>query len=212
MLVSTGGERMNSQEKSVVLVIADISGYTKFMISDETSLEHKQMILTHLMGAIVERVEPPLEISKLEGDAVFVYALKGDREPTWQATRKDLGARLIGMLKAFAAEVEEMANSAPCKCGACSNVDKLKLKIVVHSGEGFFVEVGGFNELSGVDVIVAHRLLKNSVQAAEYILMTQSGYQDVEFPKSLQVVEGEEEYDEIGKVKTYVYVPSLATQ
>ena len=47
---------MSAGETDVVLAIADISGYTKFMISDKISLMHKQNILTELLNA---RTPPP---------------------------------------------------------------------------------------------------------------------------------------------------------
>ena len=66
----------NSQEQDVILILSDISGYTNFMLSNRTSIRHAQIIITELTKAIIAQVEIPLEISKLEGDAVFLYALK----------------------------------------------------------------------------------------------------------------------------------------
>ena len=37
--------------------------------------------------------------------------------------------------------------------------------------------------------------------------MTESAYRDISFPQEIQVVQGEEEYENIGPVKTHVYVP-----
>jgi len=37
---------MTSDEKKVVLMIADISGYTSFMVANKTSLTHAQVIIT----------------------------------------------------------------------------------------------------------------------------------------------------------------------
>jgi hypothetical protein len=57
-----------------------------------------------------------------------------------------------------------------------------------------------------------HRLLKNSVAASEYILMTEAAYRDVKFPVEIPVTLGEESYDDIGKIKTYIYFPSMAPE
>jgi class 3 adenylate cyclase len=54
------------------LIIADISGYTSFVA--KTELEHSQEILSELLELLVSRFQPAMTISKLEGDAVFVYA------------------------------------------------------------------------------------------------------------------------------------------
>ena len=69
---------MESIEKKVVLIIADISGYTRFMVTNKTSLIHSQVIITELIKTIIKQVEIPLKVSKLEGDAVFTYAVKED--------------------------------------------------------------------------------------------------------------------------------------
>ncbi len=59
-------------------------------------------------------------------------------------------------------------------------------------------------ELAGVDVIVAHRLLKNSVAAREYILVTSAARAD--FPLDLPVISsGVEEYEDIGQVEVTVF-------
>jgi hypothetical protein len=56
-------------------------------------------------------------------------------------------------------------------------------------------------------VILVHRLLKNSVKSDQYVLMTKAAYQDVSFPKQIEVTEGKETYASIGTVETYVYYP-----
>jgi hypothetical protein len=79
------------------------------------------------------------------------------------------------------------------------------LKIVAHPGEAFFYQINQFNELSGKDVILIHRLLKNSVSEDEYILMTDAAYSNIEFPEQIKVQEGMENYEHLGKVKTLTY-------
>jgi uncharacterized protein YndB with AHSA1/START domain len=50
-----------------------------------------------------------------------------------------------------------------CKCEACRRIPELDLKMVVHRGDFAIHEVAGSAELLGPNVILAHRLLKNSV-------------------------------------------------
>ena len=45
------------QERSVILIIADISGYTEFMLSTQTALLHGQMIINELIETLIEQVE-----------------------------------------------------------------------------------------------------------------------------------------------------------
>jgi hypothetical protein len=61
--------------ESGMLLIADISGYTKFLASSE--LEHAQDSLRSLLNLLIEHTRPPLVISRLEGDAVISYAPAG---------------------------------------------------------------------------------------------------------------------------------------
>ncbi len=106
---------------------------------------------------------------------------------------------------AFHDRISKIKLENQCSCGVCSHIDALKLKIVAHSGEAFFYQINQFNELSGKDVILTHRLLKNSVPEDEYILMTDAAYSDIEFPVQIKVREGMENYEHIGKVKTLTY-------
>jgi hypothetical protein len=200
-----------SQEQEVILIITDISGYTRFMLSNRQSLLHGQIIITELTKAIIAQVEIPLEISKLEGDAVFLYALKTNGA-SWQDTSRQIGQKLLAFLSAFSDKLQELSQSNTCSCDACTFVEKLSLKIVVHSGEALLYQISKFEELSGVDVIIVHRLLKNSVPASEYILMTEAAYQNVQFPVEIPVTPGEESYGDIGKIKTFVYFPSTTPE
>ncbi|MBF0558228.1 MAG: DUF2652 domain-containing protein [Nitrospirae bacterium] len=196
--------------RKVVLVIADISGYTRFMVTNKLEVLHSQVVISELIKTIIDQVEIPLEVSKLEGDAVFLYSVKDDSKTAWDDTRKAIGGKLIKFFDAFSSKIAELSATNLCVCKACKNVTLLKLKVIVHSGDALFYSISKFQELSGVDVIVAHRLLKNSVQSDEYILMTEQAYRDIEFPEKIPVRDGVEEYDEIGKIKTYTYLLSAS--
>jgi hypothetical protein len=69
--------------------------------------------------------------------------------------------------------------STPCKCAICKNVKDMQLKVIVHSGRAVFNTIAGSPKISGTDVILAHRLLKNSIPSSEYLLMTASAYRDL---------------------------------
>lgn len=191
----------------VLLIIADISGYTEFMVSSETEIEHSQHVITQLIQAIIRQIEIPLELSKLEGDAVFLYAKKdrGDLAPA--QVGKITGRKLLMFFDAFHDKLGELHKHGGCACGACSNINALRLKIVAHSGRAHFYRIHQFDELSGGDVILAHRLLKNSTDRDEYILMTEPAYTDIEFPAEIKVEEGCESYQHLGDVKTFVHHP-----
>lgn len=202
---------MGTVPQPVVLLIADISGYTRFMLANQTAAVHGQMVITKLLEAIISEAEIPLEVNQVEGDAVFLYAIKPDDEAEWQQVRQLIGRKLISFFEAFARGILVGSEFALCHCPSCQNVESLKLKIVVHSGQAVFHQVGRFSELSGVDVILVHRLLKNTVDGNEYVLMTEAAYRDIEFPKSVDVVRGQESYDGFGDVVTYTYTPSIGS-
>ncbi|NJO56609.1 MAG: DUF2652 domain-containing protein [Rhodospirillales bacterium] len=65
--------------------------------------------------------------------------------------------------------------------------------------------MAGFQELAGPDVILAHRLLKNSVSIKQYILLTDAALADVEMPRDLQHTTGVEHYEDFASVTTHVY-------
>jgi class 3 adenylate cyclase len=187
-------------QSDVLLIIADISGYTRFMVANETELEHSHQIISALLEAIVAQAEIPLSLAKLEGDAAFLYAIK---EP---GIAERVGARLGRFFAAFSSRLAELAVSRPCQCGACRNINRLRLKMIVHSGRAIVVEIAGRTELAGVDVIILHRLLKNSVPWNEYIVLTEAAARDLRL--ELPIVGSlTERYDEIGSVNVIVYKP-----
>jgi class 3 adenylate cyclase len=210
--VYTGGvwsshrRSVEPRTQRVVLIIADISGYTRFMVANQVALVHAQTVITKLLEGIIREVEIPLEVKEIEGDAVFLYVIKPDDETAWEETRRLIGRKLLRFFETFARGIVSGSEFMLCSCPSCQNIDKLKLKIVVHSGEALFHQVGRFSNLSGVDVILAHRLLKNSVPGDEYVLMTESAYRDIEFPTSIDVTRGEEHYEGFDSILTYTYL------
>jgi uncharacterized protein YndB with AHSA1/START domain len=138
------------------LVLADISGYTAFLTG--TELEHAQAIIHELTTLIRERLAPPLRFVKLEGDAVFCYAD--------EAAFPD-GERLVELLEAcyfeFSNRLENMVRGTTCQCSACASMGSLGLKFIAHFGTYIVQASGGLDDLAGPDVILVHRLLKNSI-------------------------------------------------
>ena len=199
---------INHATHPVLLIIADISGYTRFMVSGDIETRHSQHVINELIHSIIREVEIPLEISKLEGDAIFLFVRKQTSEFTHDEITKIAGRKLLLFFKVFHEKLSELTSQTSCNCGACSNLHSLRLKIVAHSGEALFYRIHNFNELSGTDVILVHRLLKNSQIGDEYLLLTESAYLDIQFPYKLAVMEGREEYEHLGQVKTFVYAPS----
>jgi hypothetical protein len=191
----------------VLLIIADISGYTRYMTANAKTLAHSQTIITELVKAIIKTIELPLEVAKLEGDAVFLYCRKQKGAKPWAEAKRVIGDKLLTFFRMFSEKLAELSQSTTCTCNACTHIEKLRLKVVVHSGEALLHHVFNFLELAGVDVIIVHRLLKNSIAADQYLLLTEAARHDLEFGKQIPMVNGSETYDDIGPINTMVYVP-----
>src|SRR5438552_14063323 len=138
------------------LVIADIAGYTRFLVG--TELEHAQPIVEELTNLIRRRLVPPLRFVKLEGDAVFCYA---------DARTLHEGESLVELLEVcyfeFSNLLFNMVQATTCRCTACASIGSLDLKFIAHYGTFVVQRDGAAEDLAGSDVILAHRLLKNSV-------------------------------------------------
>lgn len=141
------------------MILADISGYTKFITS--TELEHSQDIITELLDTIVTSLSGDLEMAQLEGDAVFFV---GER------TGPELVDRLEETFIAFHRRLRDILALTTCPCQACVRAPDLSLKLIAHHGTYTRQRIGGVNQVHGADVIVPHRLAKNHVPSREYIL------------------------------------------
>ena len=58
---------MDDAEREAVFFIADISGYTKFIFSNEKEISHSQMVIRELITSLLERVNLPLRLVRIEG-------------------------------------------------------------------------------------------------------------------------------------------------
>jgi len=179
-----------------LLLIADISGYTRFMMKNHTARVHAHGIISDLLAAVIKEVRLPLEVNKLEGDAIFMIAER--QKDGWEATGAEIGRRLEEFISAFDRKVTELATSNICECIACQQMVTLRLKVIGHYGGAVRSKVAGFDELSGVDVIVLHRLLKNEVPGSEYILLTEPAFAFLMPPGNY--APHRERYDDVGDV------------
>jgi hypothetical protein len=201
---------MEPRVERLLLILADISGYTKFMLASQVALIHGQQVITALIESILAEVEIPLEVKEIQGDAVFLYAVRPRDDEAWQEVTAEIGRKLLRFFEVFSAVLVAESESSLCRCAVCNHLHELKLKIIVHSGDALFHSIDDVADVSGVDVILAHRLLKNSVDSDEYILMTESAYRDLRFPSELEIHKSSEEYEGFGSVATFIHLPGGA--
>jgi len=181
------------------LLLADITGYTSYVAT--TELTHSQEILTELLETIIAQFKPLFTISKLEGDAVFAYALETS------IPRSEAILQLIdATYTAFRARQEAAHRRTTCTCNACRNIPNLDLKFFAHNGEFFVQNISGTRELVGSDVNLIHRLTKNHLSEKTgwkaYAMFTEQGF--AHFASPLEgLVEQPETYEHLGEVRTF---------
>ena len=140
------------------LIIADLTGYTAYLAGSE--IEHAPTIAGDLLETIVGRLEPPLRLSKFEGDAAFLYVEDGRAD-----TSLVLDA-IEASYVAFRRRLRSIEQATTCDCASCRLAPRLDLKFFVHHGDFVIGRIAGRDELAGRDVIIVHRLLKGSAAAA----------------------------------------------
>ena len=181
-------------ETNATILIPDISGFTEFMTT--TELSHSSHAINYLIDAIVNAVGQEYELSEVEGDAVLL--IKKGPAPS----KKEIQDICLKIFNAFHYQRKWMQQHTICPCGACQAIINLSLKFVVHHGPVAEIKVGRFVKPAGREMIVAHRLLKNSIANNEYVLLTEKLLQQVGDEPELEMVwtRSSEEYPAIGKV------------
>jgi hypothetical protein len=182
------------------LLIADITGYTRFMKMHRMSLAHAQDIVARLLEAVIDATRPRLKLSKLEGDAAFFYvAYPEGAEPNLVFVAEQVAS----IYRAFHRRLSDLEANGLCMCDACEQVGNLKIKFVGHLGDVAVQRVKKLTELAGLDVILVHRLLKNEVPVPEYLLMTEPVLERVDSSIRGQVSSLEMELEGLGKTDIF---------
>jgi Protein of unknown function (DUF2652) len=151
-----------------LLAIADIGGYTSFMKLHRLSIAHAQANTDRLLRATIDAA-PRLRLVALEGDAAFFYV----PEPEDEQVASTIAGLAASMHRSFHERRREMESLSACVCEACDQLDRLRVKFVAHLGEVVVQKARRATKIAGLDVIVVHRMLKNTVPIPEYLLMTE---------------------------------------
>jgi hypothetical protein len=100
-----------------------------------------------------------------------------------------------------------MERGTTCRCAACASIGSLDLKFVVHFGTYVIASEGGRDDLAGPDVILVHRLSKNTVGDGggpqAYALLTDACLQRM--PAAIDLPAHSESYDSLGRTTCGVY-------
>jgi len=192
----------------MLLLIADIAGYTRFMTVHRINLTHAQVIVAELLEAVIDAAAPTFKLSKLEGDAAFFYAPL----PT-DAPLGEVAQRVADIRRAFLARRDQLDAERLCTCDPCTQAGQLKLKFAAHAGEVAFQKIKRMTELAGVPVIIVHRMLKNHVPVPEYVLLTDELHAGLSESVSQFARPTEEDLEGIGTVSMhYVDLNEIAAE
>ena len=191
-----------------LLLIADIGGYTEYMDFHRSILGHAEAATRRMLDKIVDAAKG-FDLIEIEGDAAFL-----SRDATGlngPATLSAVTRATLAMHRAFHAE-RRLIELNMCPCRSCTQTSALTLKFVAHVGDVATQTIKRRKKLVGVDVIYVHRLLKNTVTAPEYLLISEDLYRDGAAASSeLVMQEIPQDLDGIGRVQThFVQVQELA--
>src|SRR3954454_12336856 len=156
--------------RRVLLLIADIGGYTEYMQFHRSVLGHAEAATTRMLDRIVDAAHG-FDLIEIEGDAAF---LARDAEGLEGAEAEAvLTGTAVTAHRAFHTE-RRFIELNMCPCGSCNQTAALKLKFVAHIGEVATQTIRRRTKLVGLDVIHVHRLLKNPVELPEYLLASEA--------------------------------------
>lgn len=187
----------------MILALVDLAGYTEYVKFHEDTIDHAHQVVWDLLDHLARAVEVPLNLNKFEGDAILLHANDDPRDP-------GIGLAVVRQLldvfpsfdRRLAAVQDRRMN---CTCLACRSVSGLSLKVVAHKGVAVARRVRHLDEIGGIDVILAHRLLKNGVVHRQYLLATEAVFPRAEataFPGTESHVE---DYPFLGTVRATVF-------
>lgn len=196
------------------LLLADISGYTSFL--QAVAVAHRDdafadgavpeayRMMSSLLDGIVAAIVPPFTLAKLEGDAVFAFAPMTADVPRGEAAL-DCIRRCY---ERFTADLAQVGGLWTCSCEACARATTLDLKFILHAGPYVEQQIAGSRELIGAEVVMAHRLLKNSgadvVGHGAYALVTHAAASTLEVPVA-SAVAATETYEHYEPIEVFLF-------
>jgi hypothetical protein len=182
-----------------LLLIADIGGYTEYMRTHRMSLAHAEVNTARLLEAVIDAARG-FDLIEIEGDAAFLSrradTLDGDA-PVAAVTQA-----AVGMHRAFHLERQNVVTNL-CPCDGCAQAAGLKLKFVAHIGDVAAQTIKDRRKLVGIDVIHVHRMLKNPVDAPEYVLFSEALYRTGESALPEPVHEVSQDLEGIGPARAF---------
>jgi hypothetical protein len=136
---------------------------------------------TGALHRCLRAAQAPLVVNKLESEAVLFYAITG-------ADPAESAAAILGQIPTL------------YQAGKAAH-----FKAILHIGQAAFKTIGKFEEIGGEDVILTHRLLRNSVPESRYLLVTEAFHRLVnETAGPVAAVERRESVEGFGNLRVWV--------
>jgi hypothetical protein len=182
-----------------IFFLPDISGFTEFV--NKTEISHSKHIIKELIELIISLSPDVFDVVEIEGDAVFLVTEEEN------IALEELFHAIEHMYIQFHDHLKLFESKRICPCGACSTASNLTVKFVVHVGELDYLQIKGEKKPYGPDVILAHRLLKNSIMHDAYALISGRKIQidsKESTDNTLNWRENSDEYD--GKHQPYQFI------
>jgi hypothetical protein len=196
--------KRNSELKKIFLILFDISGYTKFMQAHKDRIVHAEQIVGELLSTVIDTATEPFIFYEFSGDAVSFY-VESDESP---AMARDIWEQVDGIFAAFRRrECELFDDNVDRPCKECKDCPRLKLKAILHHCDVVITTLHGLRKIAGPDVILAHKLLKNSVQAREYVIVTTEFYFVGGMMTPMGALLQGEQYEGFGDIGVLVWYP-----
>ncbi|MBC7654348.1 MAG: DUF2652 domain-containing protein [Oligoflexus sp.] len=195
----------NKSTVPVFFFIPDLTDFTKFMTSTEPIFANK--VITVMLNKMAGANILTMNIAEIEGDAIFFYR-KG-RLPAVNKVAQQ--SKLI--FETFNEVIATFKESDPENHEKYLSKDQLGVKIIIHHAYINIAKINGKVKLLGEDVILVHKLLKNSINLACYILLTDSYLEKLRNKKAVKnwfnwetLKRGKDKYEHFG-VTYYSYIP-----
>lgn len=179
-----------------LIFIPDMNGFTGYI--SKTDIKTTKKVIPALLEEIINANSLNLQLAEIQGDAILFYRIGEPPTPSeLVAQSKQIFVAFSDKLEALSRELPDLPISLP---------ETLGIKIITHFGKIGLTKIRGMVKLIGQDVIIAHRLLKNSTEADEYLLMTEqyaSRFSQEELDQVFafgELKHGHDEYAHIGTI------------
>jgi hypothetical protein len=183
--------------------VPDITGFTKLIANADINFTKE--IIPALLRKLIDNNILKMNVAEIEGDAIFFY--RTGRLPTIH--RVALQCKIF--YDTFFNYIESLKKADEENYNKHLAGGQLGLKVIIHYGMINTSLIKGRTKLIGRDVIIVHKLLKNSVQENEYVLFSENYLKRIQLNKTnttfnwKNLKKGREVYEFIGPVK-YRYI------